>query len=171
MQSIGNQTIDIKDRIERPASGRSFNFNVPAIGGIGITAGTPGSAAIPAPQTIDEALDIVRYVGRKHKGRVIVVLDEMERIESKSERDLFAEFIKNISTLDVDIRFIFCGIASDIDELLNSHPSAGRILETIKLERLHHDYLWQIITTVSDKLGIAINSDMRAGSACLNSFL
>ena len=79
---------------------------------------------------------------------------------SKTERDLFAEFIKNISTLDNDVRFIFCGIASDVDELLNSHPSAGRILETIQLEKLHHNFLWQIITTVSDKLRVSIDREM-----------
>jgi uncharacterized protein len=155
IQAIGNHTINIKDRIERPAAGRGLNVNVPFVGGVGVCSGTPGSIVIPAPQTIDEALDVIRYVAEKQPGNLIVVLDEMERIDSKNERDLFAEFIKNISTLDNDVRFIFCGIASDVDELLNSHPSAGRILETIQLERLHHNYLWQIITTVSDKLGVS----------------
>jgi uncharacterized protein len=160
IQAIGNHTIDIKDRIERPATGRGLNVNIPVIGGVGFSAGTPGSITIPAPQTIDEALDVIRYVAGKRPGRLIVVLDEMERIDSKAERDLFAEFIKNISTLGNDVRFIFCGIASDVDELLNSHPSAGRILETIQLEKLHHNFLWQIITTVSDKLGVSIDREM-----------
>jgi hypothetical protein len=84
----------------------------------------------------------------------------MERLASSKERDLFAEFIKNISTLESDVRFIFCGIASDVTELLNSHPSAGRILETIALDKLHHDFLWKIVTTVSKKLGIDVDHEM-----------
>ena len=44
-------------------------------------------------------------------------------------------------------------------DLLESHPSAGRILETIKLERLHHSDLWKIITGAGDKLGVEIQKE------------
>lgn len=160
IHAVGKQTVDVNDRIERPAVGRTINFNIPAIGGFGLSGGTAGTISIPVPQTIDEALDVIRYVAGKRQGRVIIVIDEMERIESKHERDLFAEFIKNLSTIDRDVRFIFCGIASDINDLLNAHPSAGRILETIRLEKLHHDFLWQIITTVAEKVGVSIDREM-----------
>jgi Cdc6-like AAA superfamily ATPase len=160
VQAIGHQTISIKDRMERRASGRGANVNVPLFGGVGFSGGTPGSVNIPAPQTIDEALDVVRYVAHKRGDRLVVVIDEMERIETTTERDKFAEFIKNIPTLGNHVRFIFCGIASDVNELLNSHPSAGRILEAIPLARLHHNHLWQIITTVAEKLHVTIDRDM-----------
>ncbi len=160
IQAVGLKTIGIIERFEKAATGRGLNFTVPALGGVGLSAGTPGSTTIPAPTTIDEALDVVRYVAEKRRGRLVIVIDEMERIEKIEERDKFAEFIKNIPTLDSDVRFIFCGIASDVDELLNAHPSAGRILETIKLERLRHDALWKIITTVSEKVGVDITHDM-----------
>ncbi len=160
IQAVGLKTIGIIERFEKAATGRGLNFTVPALGGVGLSAGTPGSTTIPAPTTIDEALDVVRYVAEKRRGRLVIVIDEMERIEKIEERDKFAEFIKNIPTLDGDVRFIFCGIASDVDELLNAHPSAGRILETIKLERLRHDALWKIITTVSEKVGVDITHDM-----------
>jgi uncharacterized protein len=112
--------------MERAAAGRGLNFSLPAVGGFGFSSGTPGSVTIPAPQTINEALDIVRYVAEKRAGKLVVVIDEMERIEDAAERDKFAEFIKNVSTLGNEVRFICCGIASDVNELLNSHPSAGR---------------------------------------------
>lgn len=160
IQAVGNKTIGIVERFEKPATGRSFNLSVPLIGGIGASGGTAGSTSIPAPTTIDEALDVIRFVAEKRKGRLVVVIDELERIEKVDERDKFAEFIKNIPTLGNDVRFIFCGIASDVDELLNAHPSAGRILEAIKLERLRHDALWEIITTVTEKVGIKIATEM-----------
>ena len=160
IQAVGNKTIGIVERFEKPATGRSFNLSIPLVGGIGASGGTPGSASIPAPSTIDEALDVIRFVAEKRKGRLVVVIDELERIEKVDERDKFAEFIKNIPTLGNDVRFIFCGIASDVDELLNAHPSAGRILEAIKLERLRHDALWEIITTVTEKVGITIATEM-----------
>ncbi|WP_083967236.1 AAA family ATPase [Methylosinus sp. R-45379] len=159
IHAIGTQTIDIRERIERPTTGRSFSLNIVGFGG-GVSTGAGGDVVIPVPKTIDEALDVIRYVARKRQGQVIIVIDEMERIESKGERELFAEFIKNIPTIDRDVRFIFCGIASDIHDLLNSHPSAGRILETIRLEKLHHDFLWQIVTTVAEKVDVSIDREM-----------
>ncbi|MFB0493688.1 Cdc6-like AAA superfamily ATPase [Methylobacterium sp. OAE515] len=160
IQAVGNKTISIVERFEKPATGRGFNFGVAPWASVGVNAGTPGSSAIPAPTTIDEALDVIRYVAEKRKGKLVVVIDEMERIEKVEERDKFAEFIKNIPTLGNEVRFIFCGIASDVEELINAHQSAGRILETIKLERLRHDALWKIITTVSEMVGISIAHEM-----------
>lgn len=160
IQAVGNDTVSVKGRMERPATGRSVGLGVPALGNISYNAGTPGSVAIPAPSTITEALDIIRYVATKRQGRLIVVIDEMERIETTAERDKFAEFIKNIPTIEQDVRFIFCGIASDVTELLNSHPSAGRILETVQLEKLRHDDLWRIILSACEKLQVGIDRNM-----------
>jgi uncharacterized protein len=102
---------------------------------------------------------VIRYVASKRTGTTMVVIDEMERIESEEERQKFAEFIKNLPELQENVRFIFCGIAQDITELLQAHPSAGRILETIKLERLHHSDLWKILTVVAEKLGVEIQQE------------
>jgi uncharacterized protein len=54
---------------------------------------------------------------------------------------------------------VFCGIASDLNEIIGGHPSAGRILEPIKLERLHHSDLWKIINSVTDALGVDIDRE------------
>jgi hypothetical protein len=81
----------------------------------------------------------------------------MERIGNSEEKDKFAEFIKNLSTVTDNIKFIFCGIGSDLTELLGSHPSAGRILEPIELHSISHDSLWQIIQTPANRLGIKVD--------------
>ena len=54
---------------------------------------------------------------------------------------------------------ICCGVAQDVSELLHAHPSAGRILENIRLERLHHSDLRKIFTAVSEKLNLAIQQE------------
>jgi hypothetical protein len=104
-------------------------------------------------------LDIVRYVLAKRQGRVLVVVDEMERINNAAEREKFAELIKNIPEIDDRVKFIFCGIANTISEIIGSHPSAGRILEPIQLEKLHHNYLWDIIETVASKIGVEVSRE------------
>jgi len=160
IQAVGNASIDIRKRVEKPKSGTALGLTAPGGMGATFTPGTAGTASIPAPQSINEALDVIRYVCSVRTGRVMIVIDEMERIEKAEDREKFAEFIKNIPELDADVRFIFCGIATDINELLESHPSAGRILETIKLDRLNHSDLWRIIEAVAERLGVAVGREV-----------
>jgi uncharacterized protein len=47
----------------------------------------------------------------------------------------------------------------DVNELLQSHASAGRILETIELKRLNHSDLWKILTVVGDKLNVELQRE------------
>jgi archaellum biogenesis ATPase FlaH len=160
IHAIGNQSIAIKDRVERAASGGGFNFNLPGgAGGIGYTRGTKAAPSIAAPQSLNEALDVIRYVASKREGKTVIVIDEMERLQSAAEKDKFAEFIKNIPEVGEKVRFIFCGIAYDVTELLQAHPSAGRILETVRLERLRHNDLWLILTRVAEQLGVEVQRE------------
>lgn len=102
---------------------------------------------------------MIRYVAAKRQGTTIIIIDEMERIETSAEREKFAEFIRNIPELDADVRFIFCGIMHDVTEMLQSHALAGRILETIELKRLHHSDLWKILTAVAERLKVEIQQE------------
>ena len=161
IQAIGNATIPVEKRMAEKSSGGGLrNLSLPGgIGGIGFTKPSTSGGTINPPASLNDALDIVRFVGTKANGKQVIVIDEMERIESAEEKEKFAEFIKNIPELSDNVRFIFCGIGHDLTELLQAHPSAGRILETIKLERLHHSDLWQIITAVAEKLGVTVQRD------------
>lgn len=159
VHAIGNATIDIKKRMEKVGTRGAINLSLPVVGGGGYTPGTPSSTQIPSPRTVNDALDVVRYVGDKI-GPTVVVVDEMERLQNTADRDHFAEFIKNLPSVDPVVKFIFCGIASTLDDLLGAHPSVGRILETIRLEKLHHDSLWQIINTAAEKLSLSVPRDI-----------
>ncbi len=159
MQSMALQSVPVEQRLERAGNAGGFNFS--ALGfGAGKTPASPTNYSIPVPNTVEEALDLVRYIDEKsNKKSRIVVVDEMERINSREEKEKFAEFIKNVPSASTSVKFIFCGIASDVSELLGFHPSAGRILESIKLDKLHHDFLWKIISTPASKFGIEIPAE------------
>jgi archaellum biogenesis ATPase FlaH len=159
MHAMGSSAIPIENRVEGSATGGGLKLTAANIGGVEIARGNKPLPNIVAPQSLNEALDLVRYVASKRRERVVIVIDEMERLAGGDERVKFAEFIKNSSEIADNVRFIFCGIAHDVTELLESHPSAGRILETIKLERLNHSDLWQIITAVGGKLGVEVQRE------------
>jgi hypothetical protein len=158
IQAIGNAVVPVEKRLERLSTGGSFNFSVAGFG-VGMSDPPSQNNGITAPQSLTEALDVVRYVASKRRNTTIIIIDEMERIEGVAEREKFAEFIRNIPELDVDVRFIFCGIMHDVDQLLTSHPSAGRILETIELKRLNHSDLWKILTVVAEKLNVELQQE------------
>ncbi len=159
IKSIGDATIDVKQRYETPGQPLQLNGTILGTGG-GFSVPGKGSAFIPEPQSLNEALDVLRYVLAKRGGRVMVVVDEMERMSSLAEREKFAELIKNLPELGDRLRFIFCGIGTTVNELIGSHPSAGRVLETIELERLHHNYLWEIVSAVASRTGVAVEREV-----------
>ncbi len=159
VRAIGNAVMDVAERFETSGEPATFGGSF-----LGIGANYKGSkktkTAIPLPTSLNEALDVLRFVLTRRHGRVVVIVDEMERIKLADEREKFAELIKNLPEIDDRLRFIFCGIGNTVDELLGAHPSAGRILETIQLEKLHHDSLWAIIQTVARHTGIEVDRNL-----------
>src|SRR5262245_4316129 len=88
IQAIANALIPGEERLEKAASGGGFSFNLPVgMGGVGVSDGTKPTYNIAPPQSLSEALDIVRYVAAKRRNTTIIVIDEMERIESTTERE------------------------------------------------------------------------------------
>jgi hypothetical protein len=75
IQAIGNALVPVHERLERPGSGGGFNLPLPGgIGGVGISDGTKGGGAIDAPGSLNEALDVIRYVASKRTGRGTTIL-------------------------------------------------------------------------------------------------
>jgi uncharacterized protein len=159
VQAIGNAALPPEAKFEsqgaRPSAGANF-----AGFGANFTPGGRITRQISLPASLNDALDVLKYVAHLASNKqIVVVVDEMERIVSGDEKDNFAEFIKNLSSATDTVKFIFCGIANDLTELLGAHPSAGRMLETIELKSISHDSLWRIIQTPAHKLGIRIDRD------------
>ncbi len=164
MQSIGNRVVPLAKRLKprRVAGGLKFGYAGASIGG---DLSSEPLVGIPKPTNVMEALDILAFVAQQRKGRTVVVVDEFDRMSSEIDKILFAELIKNLPTQDINLRFIFCGIGHTVDEILGAHPSAGRYFEPIHLERIHHNFLWDIIKAVSQKTNVEVpyNMLMRIG--------
>jgi len=91
-----------------------------------------------APMDIEESaarLDAA-FAGYSH--RTVAVIDEFDLIPDAAERNKFAELIKALGDRKSGVKLIFTGVASALDELLESHASAHRQLDTIQLERLDY---------------------------------
>jgi hypothetical protein len=157
VRDIGNQAVgNSPGVIEKKSlqSGFSFKF----LSGSKTSEITRGQ--IPALETINECVDIIRYLQEIHSLKPIVVIDEFDRIKSKKHRRQFAEFLKKIGDSDVATRFLICGIATSLDHLLDEHLSIARNISSIELKRLSHDARWAIIEEACDRLGVIFPRDM-----------
>lgn len=94
------------------------------------------SGEIPLAKDINSAAHLLNYFSIKYSKKTLIVLDEFNLIGDQSERDLFADFIKQLVDQSVSIQFIFCGIGKSLDELLEGHASSYRCMVGIEVKGL-----------------------------------
>jgi len=110
-------------------------------------------------KSVNAATTILRYVSELGGGGQIIIIDEFDRMKPR-ERELISDLIKQISDQSVDIKFIFCGVASSLEEFVGFHPSVGRYVFSVHLDRLDLESRKQIISTAYDAMGVFIDSNM-----------
>lgn len=107
-----------------------------------------------------DAVEVLREVATLHSKNPVAVVDEFDRMKDPSERAMFADLVKHLGDKDINIKFIFTGIATSLDQLLGSHFSAIRQFETIELPKLYWDDRWEITLAVAKKFGVAVPRDI-----------
>lgn len=154
IQAIANEAAKTQGRLtQKRKIGLTLGY---AGASIGANFEEAGTAALAKSTTLAEALDVFSLVGTSRKGRTVIVIDEFDRIKGEQDKVLFAELIKNLATRNVEVRLILCGIGASIGDLLGAHNSCGRALEPLELDKLHHNFLHDIIRTPAGKLGVDI---------------
>jgi Cdc6-like AAA superfamily ATPase len=156
--AIGNNALPLRERMESGASSRNVGMTFAGFGG----SFKPGDRAVPsfgAPTDINEASNIIRYINERRPKGTVVVIDELERLRNEEDKVKLAEFVNSISSVQTSTKFILSGIGHTVEDLLGAHRSATRKLETIELERISHDELWKIVSTVADELGVTVDRD------------
>ena len=114
---------------------------------------------VPLPCSINEAIDLISFAAAKYPSSPVVVVDEFERVSDENERGFFGDFIKQMGDQLIDIKFIFCGVGSSLDDLLAGHESCYRYLSAVKLDRLGFDPRMEIIQAASVALEIRVSRD------------
>ena len=152
--AIGRSVLNA-DAATKKSGGFTFGVNLPGYAGLNLGV-TKGTEALDRPTSFSECLAIIQFLRSRLHGQIIVAIDEIDRITSHQEKAHFAELLKNVGSVVDEVRFIYCGIGADVDELIGSHLSVGRMFEPIEVEKLSHDNLWKIIEVTADALGVSI---------------
>lgn len=152
--SIGRSVLG-DDAALKKGGGLTFGVTFAGAGGINLGKSS-GSSSIEKPTSFAECLGILQFIRSKLTGQIIIAIDELDRIKSHEEKSQFAELLKNIGSVVEDVRFMYCGIGADVDELIGSHLSVGRMFEPVEVEKLSHDSLWKIIADTADVFDVTI---------------
>lgn len=89
--------------------------------------------------------------------RVLVILDEYDRVEDKVFRRQTAELIKNLSDRVAPVHLLIAGVAEDLDELIDYIPSIRRNIAAIEIPAMTSDEIREIIRIGSETAGIGFD--------------
>jgi len=118
----------------------------------------PGHIKIDSMQS---AIDAIKLVAQLHSKLPVVVVDEFDQIESAADRQAFAGFLKGLGDSGVDkIKFIFTGVASSLDELLQAHASSYRQLHTEKLGRVDWSARMEIVRQAAEAFDLTVEDEV-----------
>lgn len=110
--------------------------------------------------SLSDGIETLKELSEFFDEALVVVVDEVDRISSDEEVEKFADFLKQLGDKRVEVKFIFTGIAHTLDEILGSHRSAIRQLETIELKKLSWDARWEIAIEALKAFDIDIERDI-----------
>jgi len=117
---------------------------------------------------INSFIMIVKALDRLLPDRVAVIIDEFDLIENAGERSRFADFVKQLSDQEVRLKFIFCGIAQDIETLIGGHFSAGRYIEPIELGPLIPSDVYAILSSACNAFDVQVDREILYRAALIS---
>lgn len=88
--------------------------------------------------------DAVRAILQR-RDRLLIIIDEIDRIRDKETTTLLADTIKSLSDHSVDVTLILVGVAESVDTLIAEHESVQRALIQVHMPRMTHAELDEII--------------------------
>jgi hypothetical protein len=88
--------------------------------------------------------------------RVLIVLDEFDRADSKEFRLNVAEFLKNLSDRSVRVQMVIAGVAANLTELVGHIPSVQRNVFSLEVPPLSDEEARQLVRNGETASGVKI---------------
>ena len=106
--------------------------------------------------TVDNVFNTLRHAGPR---KLILIIDEFDRIQDPDVDTLFADTIKTLSDFSLDTTLVLIGVADDVDDLITEHESIDRCLVQIQLPRMPFDELEEIVRSGIASVEMGISED------------
>jgi len=98
-------------------------------------------------------------VFRQREG--LLILDEYDRVRDTATHTRVAETIKHFSDASSKTKIIVVGVAETLTDLIGAHESLTRSVAQIKLGRMNHSDLSEIVREGEDRIGLVFQEQVR----------
>ncbi|WP_010542643.1 ATP-binding protein [Sphingomonas elodea] len=92
--------------------------------------------------------------------RVLIILDEYDRVTDSAFRQQVAEFIKNLSDRSARVQLVIAGVASNLQELIGYVPSIRRNVIGLPMPRLEETEVQEMIALGEAASGVRFDPDL-----------
>jgi Cdc6-like AAA superfamily ATPase len=92
--------------------------------------------------------------------RVVIILDEFDRITDEKTKTLMSDLIKTLSDNDDRTTIVIVGVAKNIAGLFADHASLPRAMQQLPMPRMDNDELRQIVQSRLPSIGMEIDPDV-----------
>ncbi|WP_165799579.1 ATP-binding protein [Sphingomonas oleivorans] len=110
---------------------------------------------------------LAAILGRVSQRDVILVVDEFDRVLDGAARTEIAALVKLLSDLRARVQLLFVGIARDVGELIDAHPSLRRHLVAVPLRRFDMSSVTDLFERGARRTGLHFSPDAQATIATL----
>jgi energy-coupling factor transporter ATP-binding protein EcfA2 len=110
----------------------------------------------------------VRYLLGQLPERLLIVIDELDRLDDDLALSQLADTIKTLSDHSVDVTLVMVGVADSINELIGDHRSVQRNLVQVPMQRMSPNELAEIIDNGLGRVDLLISDDARSRIARLS---
>jgi energy-coupling factor transporter ATP-binding protein EcfA2 len=110
----------------------------------------------------------IRYALQQLDSQLLIVIDELDRLDDDEALSLLADTIKTLSDHAANVTLVLVGVADSVDELLGDHLSVGRALGQVHLPRMSTDELEEIVDKGLSELHLGIAAPARRRIARLS---
>lgn len=110
----------------------------------------------------------IRYLLQKNSNKLIIVIDELDRVQNSLATELLADTIKSLSDHSVNTTLILVGVADSVNDLISYHASVERALEQILMPRMSLEELFELLDKRLPILDMTIDEEARVRIALLS---
>jgi len=112
--------------------------------------------------------DDVRYLLMKFENHIIIILDELDRIQDRNTTTLLADTIKTLSDHSMNVTLLLVGVADSVEDLIAEHQSIERALVQVQMPRMSKNELSEIIDRGLAEIKLDIENEVKIRIAKLS---
>lgn len=106
-----------------------------------------------------DARQMATVLAEKVRRPTIFVLDEFDRIETTATKIELAALMKLLSDMRSPVRIVAVGIAANLEDLIEGHPSLRRHIVSVPIGGIETEQLKALLIRCCDAAGMTIDDD------------